>query len=716
MTEVTLVDILRRRAEEQPDRLAYVFLPDGEEAEQKLTYAELHARVTSLAGRLQQVGVQGGGRALLLYPTGLDYVTAFFGCLCAGTVAVPAYPPRPNRPMPRIHAIVADAGATVALTTSRIFAGMERRVADLPDLKALSWLATDEIENLSAAWRDPGIRHADLAFLQYTSGSTATPKGVMVSHGNLMHNEELIRRACGHSADTPIVSWLPLYHDLGLIGNLLQALYVGAPCTLMTPVSFLKSPIRWLDAVSRFRGYCSGGPNFAYDLAVRKTTPEQREGLDLSSWGVAFNGAEPVRKETLERFAETFAPYGFRAGSSFPCYGLAETTLIVTAGGAGSGPVLRSFDPRELGQDRAVEADSGRDLVGCGRALGDLQVAIVQPETLERLPAQSVGEIWVAGGSVAQGYWNRPDVTAEIFGARTGEGSGPFLRTGDLGFLAADGELFITGRRKDLLILRGGNHYPQDIERTVEASHPALVPGAAAAFAVEAGGEERLVVVQEVQRTERRTDIAEIAAAVRAAVADEHELPLYALVLIRPGTIPKTTSGKIQRSLCREELLAGSLSVVSEWWEAPLAEAAPGASAADGVDRWIASLVATATGARIDEIDPALPVAHYGLDSLRAVELLHAVEIGTGASPSLESLWGGMTVADLTAQATAALDEKKDEVEIRVEEVGDHPLTPGQSALWFLDRLEPGNAAYNIASAAEVVGPVDAPALRAAFQ
>ncbi len=715
MTEETLVEILRRRAEEQPDRLAYAFLPDGEEDEQSLTYAELHARATSFAARLEQMGAR-GGRALLLYPTGLDYVTAFFGCLCAGTVAVPAYPPRPNRPMPRIHAIVADAGATVALTTSRIFAGMERRVADLPDLKALSWLATDEVQDASAEWRNPGIRHDDLAFLQYTSGSTATPKGVMVSHGNLMHNEELIRRACGHSADTPIVSWLPLYHDLGLIGNLLQALYVGAPCTLMTPVSFLKSPIRWLDAVSRFRGYCSGGPNFAYDLAVRKTTPEQREGLDLSSWGVAFNGAEPVRKETLERFAEAFAPYGFRTDALFPCYGLAETTLIVTAGGAGSGAVHRSFDPRELGQDRAVQTDTGRDLVGCGLPLGDLQAAIVQPETLERLPPQSVGEIWVAGGSVAQGYWNRPDVTTEIFGARAADGSGPWLRTGDLGFLAADGELFITGRRKDLLILRGGNHYPQDIERTVQASHPALVPGAAAAFAVEAGGEERLVVVQEVQRTERRTGVQEIAAAVRAAVADEHELPLYALVLIRPGTIPKTTSGKIQRSRCREELLAGHLSVVSEWWEAPLAASLPGApaaSVADGVNRWIASLVATATGVRPEEIDPALPVAHYGLDSLRAVELLHAVEIGTGASPSLESLWGGMTVAELTA---AALAGKKAEVETRVEEAGDHPLTPGQSALWFLDQLEPGNAAYNIASAAEVVGGVDASGLRAAFQ
>ncbi|HSF43553.1 MAG TPA: amino acid adenylation domain-containing protein [Thermoanaerobaculia bacterium] len=724
----TLVDVLRLRAERQPDRLAYAFLPegkepDGEEAEERLTYAELHTRASSLAAHLRDLGAQ-GGRALLLYPTGLDYVTAFFGCLCAGTVAVPAYPPRPNRPMPRIHSIVADAGATVALTTSRILSGLERRIADLPDLKALAWRATDMGGDAAVpasarhAPHDRKIRRADLAFLQYTSGSTASPKGVMVSHGNLMHNEELIRRACGHSGETPFVSWLPLYHDLGLIGNLLQALYVGAPCTLMTPVSFLKSPIRWLDAVSRRRAYCSGGPNFAYDLAVRKTTPEQRQGLDLSSWRVAFNGAEPVRPETLERFARTFSPYGFRSDALFPCYGLAETTLIVSGGSPEAPAVSRRFDTRELGRDRAVEAadgEAGRDLVGCGRPLGDLEVAIVHPETLARLPAQEIGEVWVAGGSVAQGYWNRPEATAETFGARTADGSGPYLRTGDLGFLAGDGELFITGRSKDLLILRGGNHYPQDVERTVEGSHPALVPGAAAAFAVEAGGEERLVVVQEVQRTERRADVREIAAAVRAAVAAEHELPLYALVLIRPGTIPKTTSGKIQRGRCREELLAGGLAVVSEWWEAPLPAAE--ASAPADVERWIVSLLAATTGVATEEIDPRLPVAHYGLDSLRAIELLHAIETGTGAAPSLESLWGGLTVAGLAAEAAAALGaEAVPESEDSVPESGDHPLTPGQSALWLLDRLEPGNAAYNIASAAEIAGGVDVRALRAAFQ
>ena len=484
----TLVDILRRRALEQPERLAYVFLADGEEEEARLTYAQLDERARAVAALLQELGIDrqdGGGRALLLFPTGPDYVAAFYGCLYAGVTAVPAYPPRPNRPMPRIQAIAADARAGVALTTSAILSGVERRVADLPDLQALAWRATDVLDaGASSSWREPRIGADTLAFLQYTSGSTASPKGVMVSHANLLHNEALIRDACGHREDTPCVSWLPLYHDLGLIGNMIQSLYVGTPCTLMAPVAFLQSPIRWLRAVSRYRAHTSGGPNFAYDLCARKITPEQAEGLDLSSWRVAFNGAEPVRAETLERFARAFEPYGFRSEALFPCYGLAETTLIVSAGAATAPPVVGRFRAGELARHRAVEAPEEvetRELVGCGQVLGDLEVAIVEPESLARRAEGEVGEVWVAGGSVARGYWDRPEVTAETFEARTADGAGPFLRTGDLGFLRG-GELYITGRIKDLIIIRGANHYPQDIERTVELSHPALVPGASAAF------------------------------------------------------------------------------------------------------------------------------------------------------------------------------------------------------------------------------------------
>jgi amino acid adenylation domain-containing protein len=729
----SLVEVLRHRAASAPDRLGYRFLADGEAEEAALTYAELDRRVRALAVLLQEIGAA-GERVLLLYPASLDYVVAFYGCLLAGAVAVPAYPPRPNRPMPRIRAIVADAQARFALTTTQVFATLERRIEDLPDLKALTWRTTDDLDQGRAdVWRDPGAGRGTLAFLQYTSGSTALPKGVMVTHGNLLHNETLIEAACGHSSETPCVSWLPLYHDLGLIGNMIQSLYVGAPCTLMSPVSFLQSPIRWLRAVSNYGGHTSGGPNFAYELCVAKTTPEQREGLDLSSWRVAFNGAEPVRQETLELFARAFAPHGFRREALFPCYGLAETTLIVSGPAKDAPHVHLPFRAEELTRNRAVEAapdeEGAREMVGCGRILGDQEVRIVDAETLSACPAGQVGEIWVAGPSVARGYWNRPEESEHTFGARTADGSGPFLRTGDLGFLWKD-ELYITGRLKDLIIIRGSNHYPQDLELTVERAHPALRPGGGAAFSVEVSGEERLVVVQEIQREHRRADIGEIAAAVRRAVAEEHEVQLWALALIRPGSLPKTTSGKIQRRQSRADFLAGDLALIGEWREGgtnggaiPLDEPAELRTRED-VEGWLAARLAPLTGVPAAEIVPTQAIVDHALDSLKAIELMHGIEARTGVSLPMESFFGGLTLAEVadriaaelfaapaTADAARALD-----LQAEGDEVGDHPLSDGQRALWFLWRLEPASPAYNLSAAVGIPGEVDPRFLRAGFQ
>lgn len=458
----TLVELLRSRAITQPTEIAFIFLEDGENQETSLTYQELDQQAQTIAGLLQSLNAT-GKRALMLYPPGLEFIVAFFGCLYAGVVAVPAYPPRLNQSLKRLQAIVADAQATISLTTSSILAQIERQFTQYSDLQAMSWFATDQI-NFTGVWEEPAIDAQTLAFLQYTSGSTSAPKGVMISHGNLIHNQRIIQTACQHNQTSSYVSWLPLYHDMGL-GNTIQALFIGSQAILMSPVVFLQRPVRWLQAISRYRAHTSGGPNFAYELCIQKITAQQRINLDLSSWKVAFNGAEPIRSETLEKFTSIFAECGFSPTAFSPCYGLAESTVAVCGSAKGVTPVIYQVKGTELSQDRAIAAtemdNDTRTLVGCGQNWLDQKTIIVDPHTQMQCSAERVGEIWVAGPSVALGYWNAPIATKNTFQAYEVEtGAGPFLRTGDLGFIK-DGELFVTGRIKDLIIIRGRNHYPQ---------------------------------------------------------------------------------------------------------------------------------------------------------------------------------------------------------------------------------------------------------------
>lgn len=570
----TLVDLLRYRAIYQPNQTAYTFLVDGEAEEISINYHGLDQEARGIAAYLQSLNAK-GERALLLYQPGLEYIVAFFGCLYAGVVAVPAYPPRFNKPMPRLQAIVADAQAKIALTTTSILTNVEEQFPHTPDLAALHWIATDTIaDDLIKKWQQPLINSDSLAFLQYTSGSTGMPKGVMVSHNNLLHNSALIYKCFEHNYRSHGVIWLPPYHDMGLIGGILQALYCGGSVTLMSPIAFVKKPFRWLQAISRYKATTSGGPDFAYDLCIRRINAEQRATLDLSSWDVAFTGAEPIRPQTLERFAATFEPCGFRREAFYPCYGMAETTLIVTGGLKTEPPIICQVKGVELEQNRVVVAtdrqEGDRALVGCGRTWLDQKIVIVDPESFTLSPPKQVGEIWVSGLSVTQGYWNRPEHTQQTFHAYLADtGKGPFLRTGDLGFLQ-DGELFVTGRLKDLIIIRGRNHYPQDIEMTVEQSHSALKPSSGAAFVIKIKNEERLIIVQEVERNYlRKIDVNELIGDINEAVTLHHELQVYAVVLVKPGSIPKTSSGKIQRYACRSAFLAGTLDVVEDWSESP---------------------------------------------------------------------------------------------------------------------------------------------------
>ena len=564
-----LIHLLHRRVQEHGEKTLYTYLKDGESQETRLTYCELERRALAIAAHLQS-HLSPGDRVLLLYPPGTEFPTAFFGCLCAGMVAVPAYPPHSNQFLANLVATVADAGPTIALTTASTLEAYRHQIDQTPGLTALKWILTDTIpDDLANAWQEPSLGADSLAVLQYTSGSTGSPKGVMVSHGNLLHNSSVIHAVFGYSSSNRGVFWLPPYHDMGLIGGILQPVYAGADMILISPVHFIQKPLRWLMAISRYKATTSGGPNFAYDLCVRKITSEQKSELDLSSWEVAFNGAEPVRGETLRRFAAAFESCGFRQKAYLPCYGLAETTLIASGCNKSSEPTFLKVDAQALKAGRIVlaaeDSDHGFELVGNGGAPPDHEIVIVDPEKQTPCKRDTIGEIWIAGPSVAQGYWNRPEDSEQTFRARLADkGKGPFLRTGDLGFIHAD-QLFVTGRRKDLIIIRGRNHYPQDIERTVERSHEALRPGCGAAFAVEVGDEERLVVVQEIERRYiRKLDAEGVIGSIRQSVSREHEIQAYAVVLLKTASLPKTTSGKIQRHLCREHFIQGSLKVVAK--------------------------------------------------------------------------------------------------------------------------------------------------------
>lgn len=570
----TLVELLQWRTLWHPDQSAYTFLSDGETIARSLTYAELDCQARAIAVLLQQYQAR-GERALLLYPPGLEFIVSFCGCLYSGVIAIPAPPPdaaRLKRTLPRLQAIAKDAQASLVLTTSRIRSMIEELSAQDLQLQAMHWIATEEISSeLANEWQDPGVSSDTLAYLQYTSGSTSTPKGVMVSHKNLIHHCAYIGQAWGYTSDSIAATWMPYFHDYGLIDGLIQPLYQGIPCFVMSPLTFVKRPLRWLQIISRYKVTHTQGPNFAYEHCLRRTDPEQYTDLDLSSWRTASNGAEPVRKETLECFVKTFQPYGFRWSAFYPAYGLAEATLLVsTKQHKAEMPVFCTISTAALEQNQIVEASEDQQnvqtLVGCGNPIGDMKVVIVHPETLLQCSPDQVGEIWVSDPSIAIGYWNHLEETERTFQAYLADTSeGPFLRTGDLGFLK-DGELFITGRLKDLIIIRGRNHYPQDIELTVEQSHPTLRPSYGAVFSVEIEGEERLIVTQEVERQFlRNLDVDQVVDIIRQAVAEHHELEVYAILLLRTGSIHKTSSGKIQRQACRASFLDGSLELVGRW-------------------------------------------------------------------------------------------------------------------------------------------------------
>ncbi|WP_229844964.1 fatty acyl-AMP ligase [Streptomyces cinnamoneus] len=563
---VSLSALLARRSRETPDALAYVYLRNGEDPAERVTYRELHRQSLVRAAHLQERGTRGRS-AVLLYPTGIEFVRTWLGCAAAGVMGAPVQVPRNSQGLRRLHSVAQDSGADLVLTTAEV---RDRLIADFPsapELRGLELLATDDLPDLpdlpNAGGQDlePGLD--DVALLQYTSGSTGTPKGVMVTHRNFWHNAAETDALWPCEGGTA-VSWLPLFHDMGLLFGVVLPLWAGIPSYLMGPEAFIRRPARWLEAISRFHGTHAAAPNFAYDLCVREARPAA--GTDLSSWRAAVNGAEPVRLHTVHTFTQEFAEYGLDPRAVSPGYGLAEHTLKICGSPPDREPSALMLSAQALGAGQVtVTTESGAlPVVSCGRTVSDTRVRIVDPQTLQAVGPDRVGEIWASGPCVARGYIGREQESTETFRARIKgeEEAGEFLRTGDVGF-ERDGEVYITGRLKDLLVVKGRNHYPQDLEYSAERSHPALRPTSAAAFSVDTGDREALVVVIEADGRALRTAGSEaLAAAVRRRIREDHRLDAEDVVVIRRGTLPRTTSGKVRRSTCRQQYAEGNLARV----------------------------------------------------------------------------------------------------------------------------------------------------------
>lgn len=652
------IDLIRERSRLCPDQVAYLYLKDGESDSVKLTYAALDQQARAIAADLQRQGLA-GQCVLLLYPAGLEYISAFFGCLYAGVIAVPAYTPRPNRSINRIQAIASDSQASVALTTRKLVDGIDRCYKYAPELAKIQWIASDEIElSLGNNWEMPEVTLQTIAYLQYTSGSTSAPKGVMISHANALHNSADMGLTWKVTSQSILVSWLPHFHDFGLVFGVLQPVYQGCVCILMSPEAFVQRPLRWLEALTRYRGTHSGAPNFAYQLCLERSDQAEIAGLDLSCWQVAVNGAEPIRPTTLKAFAESFAPYGFRWNTFSPGYGLAESTLKVCSVRHGESPEVVSVEGAALARYRVVETPENssdtRILVGCGSPILDTNLQIVDPETLKPCSADCVGEIWISSSSVAQGYWKREATTTETFKAYLADTqTGPYLRTGDLGFLR-NGKLFMTGRLKDMIIIRGRNFYPHDIELVAEQSHCALRPGFSAAFSIDVNGIEQLALTLEVKRQFiRKLNVAETAQAICQMVTEQFELEVHSIVFLKTGTIPKTSSGKIQRYVCSQEFAGNGLDSIGEWHNPSIhisnnlepernalisINTVPKSdSQAIKIETWLVNWLKDKRQLLISEINTQQSFADYGLNSMEIVTLTGDLEkwLGESVSPSL---------------------------------------------------------------------------------
>lgn len=772
----TLPEILSQRANYQSGQKVFTFYADRDLTEQTVTFSHLDHNARRCAAILEHYMDKYGisaRRAILIYPPGLDYIYGFLGCLYAGVVAIPAYPPQPallERTFPRLEMIAADSGAGLILTTSsvmrslfdwlkkpencspvrssRLLSGLSAAFmySSLPADQPV-WIATDsdetahrisEVPLLAATPADLPFSGAspdtrDIAFLQYTSGTTGTPKGTMVTHENIIHNSSVIRASFEIDPEKDeIVIWLPFYHDMGLIGGIIQPIFSGTHCHLLSTLSFLSWPTRWLQIISGIKGksVISGGPNFAYDLVIKKAGEARELEIDLSRWDVAFSGAEPISFSTLENFSETFKKYGFRKEAFYACYGMAESTLMASGGRRGEFPKAKVFKGTGDGKTETV---TNKMVVGCGRPGQGLDIAIVEPESKDLLESGRIGEIWLKGKSIAKGYWNKPAESHETFQAYSSDGRGPFLRTGDLGFLE-DNELYVTGRLKDLIIIRGTNYYPQDIEETIQKYDPLLRQNCGTAFSILKDNSERLVIVQEIQPG-AQSDANGIIKRIRKTISECFDIQVYSVVLTKAKSVPKTSSGKLQRNLTRERYLQGQLAVLAEDTiklqdltpvgsarpeevpASPQWQSAPDSTDIASFSRWFYSSISSILGT--ESISSEASLFESGIDSISTVELKNLLEDTLHILVSFEDLLNSQSIGELTlllySRYTAA---GKEEAAAPLPDTNPNPVYPlsfNQSSMWLMQQLSPQSAAFNVFFSARIHGRTDAEALKETF-
>ncbi len=733
------------RCRQEPEALAYALVRDDLQLSEQITFEELSREVVLLSKGLQQLA-RPGARVPLLFPPGLGIVRAFWSCIAAGLVPIPAPAPDPLRlknNLPRLRSVIDNAAASLILTSAvndTMVNGLSQGAGD----RSIEWVTLDRLRQLTDPSRAIESPSSSLAYLQYTSGSTAAPRGVMISHENVLAQCQRLVQTAHIDDESRSLCWLPYFHDYGLVHGIIGPFYAGIPAFLMSPLTFLRRPLRWLEALDRWNVTHSGAPNFAYDSCVDALQKHVEWAGNLTKWSAASCGAEPIHARTINRFCEAFAAHGFRRRAFTPAYGLAESTLVVSSAPFDEEPLLVTVSAERLEAHRVEVVDGleqgARVLVGSGLPLPDTRVEVVNPTTRTKCQPDEVGELWVSSPSVAEGYWNRPDETEDIFHAVLEENKGGrYLRTGDLGFLY-NGQVFITGRLKDLIILNGRNLYPSDLELAASGSHPVLRPGGCAAFSIEEQERERLVVVQEIDRIQD-LDADAVTSAIRVALAEQFDVSVWVVVLVRSGSIPKTSSGKVQRQACRTAYLAQSLSVIvvsrADAEEVPSVHE-PSTSFPDAltsVESALVRFIAEYAGLSPARINVATPLVNFGLDSLKMSLIKNRLEQEYGVEVGFSELFGRSTISDLatsidrsvTSRATAdgreaaittdpARRESKNEDGQGQNLQWLHTVSPSQERLWFLEHMQPGTALNHISLAVRLEGPLDTNVLTASLK